>query len=70
VGPRTGKETEARVEEKILSPLPRIEHRSSGRPARSQTEISDTRFNYIRLHIKLYKNISTASNVSETKELQ
>jgi hypothetical protein len=35
VGPRTGLDTEART--KILSPLPGIEPRSTGRPARSQT---------------------------------
>jgi hypothetical protein len=34
VGPRVGQDTEAR--KKILSPLPRIEPRSPGRPARSQ----------------------------------
>jgi hypothetical protein len=41
-GPRAGVDTEAR--EKILSPLPGIEHRSPGRPARSQrllTELGD-----------------------------
>jgi hypothetical protein len=35
VGPRARLATEARG--KILWPLPRIEHRSLGRPARSQT---------------------------------
>jgi hypothetical protein len=35
VGPRAGLDTEARG--KILSPLPGIEPRSAGRPARSQT---------------------------------
>jgi hypothetical protein len=35
VGPRAGLDTEPR--EKILLPLPGIEPRSSGRPARSQT---------------------------------
>jgi hypothetical protein len=35
VGLRAGLDTEAR--EKILSPLPGIERRSPGRPARSQT---------------------------------
>jgi hypothetical protein len=35
VGPRAGLDTEARV--KILSPLPGIEPRSTGRPAHSQT---------------------------------
>jgi hypothetical protein len=35
VGPRVGLETEGR--RKILLPLPGIERRSSGRPARSQT---------------------------------
>jgi hypothetical protein len=35
VGPSAGQDTEARG--KILSPLPGIEPRSPGRPARSQT---------------------------------
>jgi hypothetical protein len=35
VGPRAGLDTEAR--DKILSPLPGIEHRSPGHPVRSQT---------------------------------
>jgi hypothetical protein len=35
VGPKAGLDTEARG--KILSPLPGIEPRSPGRPARSQT---------------------------------
>jgi hypothetical protein len=35
VGPRAGLDTEARG--KILSPIPEIEPRSPGRPARSQT---------------------------------
>jgi hypothetical protein len=35
VGPRAGLDTEARG--KIISPLPGIESRSPGRPARSQT---------------------------------
>jgi hypothetical protein len=35
VDPRAGLDTEARG--KILSPLPGIEHRSPGRPARNQT---------------------------------
>jgi hypothetical protein len=37
VGPSAGLDTEARG--KILSPLPSIEHRSPGRPARSHTKI-------------------------------
>jgi hypothetical protein len=39
VGPRAGMDTEVR--RKILSPLPRIEPRSIGRPVRSQTLLTE-----------------------------
>jgi hypothetical protein len=70
VGPRAGLDTEARGQ--ILSPLPRIEPRSPGRPARSLTELprlqvflksyrrtleKDLTITFSQFHCKLYKKV-------------
>jgi hypothetical protein len=67
VGPRAGLNTEDRG--KILSPLPRIEPRSPGRPARSQTLYclsypAHTR-SIDRLHVKmLERNVDVLKAVA------
>jgi hypothetical protein len=61
VGPRAGLDTEATG--KILSPLPEIELRSSGRPARSQTLYRLSYSAYLSRMTAPWKVINNVKNI-------